>query len=137
MKGERLRMRPASEFTGLRTQYIRNSSVGVHESERDEEADTENTPSDLLEFPEHIGMSEALEPEVFRIEICQRHERAHTDERAEYPEEIRLKFGCASLALSAPSVPKDTPYKGNRSEEYAEEQLCDGEVRCHACRVLL
>ena len=80
MEGERLRMCPAAELTGFGTEDVRDGGVDVHESERDEEADAEDTPSDLLESPEDIRVSEALEPEVFCIEVCQRHEAADPDE---------------------------------------------------------
>ena len=103
-------MRPASELAGFRAQHIGDSGVRAHESEGDEEADTEDTPPYLLESPEDIGVSEALEPEVLCIEVCQRHESAHADERGEYPEQGCLKFERTSLALSAPSVSGDAPY---------------------------
>ena len=109
MERERLCMRPASKLTGFRTQHIRDSGVRVHESERNEEADTEDTPPYLLESPEHIGVSEVLEPEMLCIEVRQWHETAQTDERAEYPEQVRLKFVGASSALTAPSVSEDAP----------------------------
>ena len=110
MEGERLCMCPASELSGFRAEDVRDGGVDVHESEGDEEADTEDAPPDLLEPPEDLRVSEALEPEVFGIEVRQRHEAAQGDESREYPEEVRLKFERPSSAVLAPSVSEDTPY---------------------------
>ena len=110
MEGERLRVCPATELAGFRAEHVRDGSVGIHESEGNEEADTEDAPPELLESPEDIGMSEALEPEVLGIEVRQRHEAAHRDECGEYPEQVRLKFKRTSSALLTPSVPKDAPH---------------------------
>ncbi len=120
MEGERLCMCPASELAGFRAKNVRDGGVDVHEAECDEEADPENTPPYLLEPPEDISVSEALEPEVLCIEVRQRHEAANPDERAEYPEQICLKFECTSPALLAPTVSEDTYYEGNSAEGYAE-----------------
>ena len=103
-------MCPASELAGFRAQHIRNRGVGVHESEGDDEADTEDTPSDLLESPKYIGVSEALEPEVLCVEVRQRYEAACGDKHAEYPKQVCLKFVGAPVASSAPSVSEDAPY---------------------------
>lgn len=110
MEGEGLGMCPASELAGFRAEDVRDSGVDVHEAECDEEADPENTPSCLLEPPEDVSVSEALEPEMFCIEVRQWHEAAEGDESGEYPEEVRLKFECTSAALLAPPVSEDTRY---------------------------
>ncbi len=113
-------MCPASELAGFRAEDVRDSGVDVHEAECDEEADREDAPPYLLEPPEDIGVSEALEPEVFCIEVRQWHEAAQGDESGEYPEEVRLKFECPSSALLAPMVSEDARYEGNGAEGYAE-----------------
>ena len=112
-------MRPTSKLAGFRTQHIRDGGVRAHESERDEEADPEDTPFYLLESPEYIGVSETLEPEVLCVEVRQRHETAYGDECAEYPKQGGLEFKRLSPALSAPSVSEDAPYQGSCAEEGA------------------
>jgi len=104
-------MCPPSKFTRFRAQHISDCRVGVHKPSGNDEANTEETPSDPLKSPEYIGVSDVFEPEVFCIEMRQREKATERDKRAQRPEQIRLQFAVDTAPpVTAPSVPKDTPY---------------------------
>ena len=111
MEGEGLRMCPAPKLAGFWTQHVSDCRVGIHKSSSDNETDTENAPSDLLEPPEDSSVSNVFKPEVFCIEMRQGEEAAHRNQHAQRPEQIRLQFVMnAAPPVTAPSIPKDTPY---------------------------
>lgn len=86
MKGESLRVCPASELAGFGAKDVRYGGVGVHEPGSDDKEKCETEPSNLLQSPEHIGVDDALEPEVLCVEVCQRKKAADRDKRAQHPE---------------------------------------------------